>query len=544
VGDAHRESDLITTVTSAAALNAALKTAVSGDTIQLASGTYTGISATNLHFASDVTVTSAPGVTATLTDLTVSGSSSLTFSNLDFYANPAGVQCPFQVKAGSSDIHLDHLSVHGSLDGNPQDDVQGMIVRDSSDVSVTNSDFQQLWHALAHQNMDGLTVSGNTFHDIRSDGVRGGGSSNVLVSNNSFTSFYPVAGDHSDAIQFWTTNTTTSAHDITVTGNLIQRGGGDPMQGVFLRDGSGTLPFQNVTITGNWALGALYNGITVAGGENVSVANNYVQGFTDIKSWIRIEDITGGAVTGNSSNSYVTTTTDVGVTMANDATIGQAADNGAAGLALWNQAHANSGQVINGTTGSDTLVGGTGDDTIVGLTGSDVLTGGDGNDLYVIDAKASIVETATGGVDTVQANVSYSLPNYVENLVLVGTRTSTGGGNALANQITGNVASNNLSGGAGADTLAGGGGGDTLTGGVGADRFVFAKGDGQDVVTDFGAHGDHDVLDISNFLNAGYAPTLTETAAGVTVSFTTGDSILLQGQHIANLHASAEGYVF
>jgi len=167
---------MISTVSSAAALNAALKTAQAGDIIQLASGTYAGITATNLHFASDVTVTAAPGAAATLSGLVVSASSGLTFSKLDFYVDPAGIHSPFQVKSGSDDIHFDHLSVHGSMDGNPQNDLEGMLIRDSSNVSVTNSEFQQLWYGIDHSNMTGLTISGNSIHDVRMDGVRGGGS--------------------------------------------------------------------------------------------------------------------------------------------------------------------------------------------------------------------------------------------------------------------------------------------------------------------------------------------------------------------------------
>src|ERR1700758_461276 len=124
---------MITIVSSATALNAALKVAHAGDTIELATGSYSGIAAANLHFATGVTVTSAdPAHEASITGLHVSGSSGLTFSNLEFYADPTGGQNPFLVSAGSSDIHFDHLNVHGSMDGNPQNDVQGMLVRDSS----------------------------------------------------------------------------------------------------------------------------------------------------------------------------------------------------------------------------------------------------------------------------------------------------------------------------------------------------------------------------------------------------------------------------
>jgi Ca2+-binding RTX toxin-like protein len=534
---------MITTVTSALALNAALQAAHAGDTIQLAAGTYAGVVAHNLHFAGDVTITSADAANpASLTSLAVSGSSGLTFSNLDFSVLQTGGENPFQVTSSSSGVHFDHLTVHGSVDGTLTNDLSAFLVRDSSNVSIDNSDFHDLENGVGHLNINGLELSGNSFHNIRTDGIRGGGSNNVTISGNTFTDFHPNVGDHPDAIQFWTSNTTVATHDITVTDNLIQRGAGAQTQGVFLGD-EAKVGYQHVHITGNAVIGEMYNGIAVMGGGDVTIDHNTVVGFTDMKSWIRVENVNGGLVTNNSANAYITPTTDVGVTMTGDLTVAQAGDGGAAALTQWELGHAG-GLLINGTAGSDTLTGTAGADTIVGGTGADVLIGGDGDDLYIIDARATIVETATGGVDTVQSSVSYTLPSNVENLTLVGNEPLYGGGNGLANVIIGNAAANNLSGNTGADTLDGGAGNDTLAGGSGADHFVFGLGGGHDVVTDFGLGGEHDVLDISGFLSAGLSPTLTETTAGVTVSFTTGDSILLQGQHIANLHATTIGYIF
>src|SRR3546814_18636009 len=104
-------------------------------------------------------------------------------------------------------------------------------------------------------------LSGNSFHTMRSDGVRGGGTNDVVISNNYFTDFHPVGADHPDAIQLWTTNTTESARNISITGNVFERGDGDIIQGIFLRDQSGgKLPYQDVTISDNIVLGGMYNG--------------------------------------------------------------------------------------------------------------------------------------------------------------------------------------------------------------------------------------------------------------------------------------------
>jgi Ca2+-binding RTX toxin-like protein len=93
-----------------------------------------------------------------------------------------------------------------------------------------------------------------------------------------------------------------------------------------------------------------------------------------------------------------------------------------------------------------------------------------------------VIEALNQGTDTVQASLSYTLPNNVENLLLTGTGNLNGTGNALNNQITGNSGNNSLNGAAGTDTLIGGTGNDTLngaagvdtlTGGVGTDILIF-----------------------------------------------------------------------
>src|SRR3546814_7114641 len=78
-----------------------------------------------------------------------------------------------------------------------------MNIRNSSNISVTESEFEDLHHAINFLDSDHVTVSGNSFPTMRSDGVRGGGTNDVVISNNYFTDFHPVGADHPDAIQLW-----------------------------------------------------------------------------------------------------------------------------------------------------------------------------------------------------------------------------------------------------------------------------------------------------------------------------------------------------
>ncbi|MEO1199808.1 MAG: hypothetical protein AAFX39_11345 [Pseudomonadota bacterium] len=135
---------------------------------------------------------------------------------------------------------------------------------------------------------------------------------------------------------------------------------------------------------------------------------------------------------------------------------------------------------INGTGSlfSETLVGNSADNRLDGGEGGDVLRGRAGDDTYVVDSVDDQVDETqsgstgdAGGTDSVRASISFTLPDFVENLVLTGDFSIDGNGNASANNITGNAIANVLQGLAGDDVLNGDAGNDVLNGGTGDDRL-------------------------------------------------------------------------
>lgn len=125
---------------------------------------------------------------------------------------------------------------------------------------------------------------------------------------------------------------------------------------------------------------------------------------------------------------------------------------------------------INGTGNAlnNVITGNAGNNTIDGGVGADTMIGGRGNDTYYVDNAGDVVIELAGKVegnnDTVIAsNVSYTLSDNVENLVLVGNGGAgvTGAGNAGNNTITDNTTS----------------GGVALDGGAGNDIYVVKAGD-------------------------------------------------------------------
>ena len=178
----------------------------------------------------------------------------------------------------------------------------------------------------------------------------------------------------------------------------------------------------------------------------------------------------------------------------NDTVTGNQADNVLNGNA--------GNDTLYGLTGADTLYGGAGNDTLDGGQDADSMVGGDGDDTYYIDnATDIVVETATGGVDTIISSLYINLQDgryaNIENLTLTGALVAINGnnsnnvltGNAANNLISGYSGSDKLYGAAGDDSLYGGDGDDTLDGGLGNDALsgdlgndFLSGGDGADTL--------------------------------------------------------------
>jgi hypothetical protein len=112
--------------------------------------------------------------------------------------------------------------------------------------------------------------------------------------------------------------------------------------------------------------------------------------------------------------------------------------------------------------------------------------GGLGDDTYMISSDDIRIEEGIGaGYDRIFSSVTFTLPDNVESLHLLGKADIDGHGNDLGVELVGNAGKNHLTGGAGGDQLGGGAGNDALKGGGGADDFNFFHGDGIDTILDY-----------------------------------------------------------
>ena len=145
---------------------------------------------------------------------------------------------------------------------------------------------------------------------------------------------------------------------------------------------------------------------------------------------------------------------------------------------------------IIGGTKNDNIKGGSKNDSIYGGAGSDTLKGEAGNDkLYGNDGKDSILGGA--GNDYLSGDAGDD-------------KLYGGDGN---DKILGGSGKDYLSGGAGSDSLWGGAGNDTLYGDDGADTFIYAKGDGKDVIYGF---ANEDMLKITGTFSTSCNKSKTE----------------------------------
>jgi hypothetical protein len=313
---------VVTIVATAAQLVSTLAGAHAGDVVELAPGTYSNISIYGINVPQTQVAGAPTQVTiesefaknpAVLTAFNVENSSGFSFTNLMLStastapASPGGgdTTTPYRVY-GSSQITFTGDSILGGPQETYLTDVSGMLIENSTHVIVRNSSFEYLRNGIGQLNNNWLTISSNSFSNLADDGIRGGGTSNVTITGNTFTSQHLDQSDldHPDAIQFWTTNTASGVSNITITNNTIIRGLGSAVQGIFLNDEVGSNPYTNVLIQGNSITGEQYNGIVVDDGISTKILDNTVVSYPDYVSAIKVLNSLNTVVEGNSAEYY------------------------------------------------------------------------------------------------------------------------------------------------------------------------------------------------------------------------------------------------
>ncbi|MDE2487267.1 MAG: family 16 glycosylhydrolase, partial [Alphaproteobacteria bacterium] len=181
-------------------------------------------------------------------------------------------------------------------------------------------------------------------------------------------------------------------------------------------------------------------------------------------------------------------------------------------------------QNVYGTSaGGETLTAPAGPSSVDSNGGTgDVLIGSNGDNIFYVKDPTDLVQVASGltGVKTVVAYTNFALPDHVQNLTFSGANVY-GAGNSLDNLII-----------AGADpgeTLYGGGGNDVLVGGAGPDTFMVKVGEGNDVVYNWNAGDQIQLIGTSFHSFADVQAAMTQVGPDVVLQLDPNETLTFRG---------------
>jgi Ca2+-binding RTX toxin-like protein len=202
----------------------------------------------------------------------------------------------------------------------------------------------------------------------------------------------------------------------------------------------------------------------------------------------------------------------------------------------------NTGEVLNPSTGDNTLEGGSANDTITGGSGNNYLRGEAGDDSInggsgFNDMNGNMGnDTLHGGVGTNwvvggQGDDSLVGGGGFQDLVLGNLGNDTLSAGTQANVMRGGQGDDVIVGGSGNDYISGDRGNDTETGGGGADIFHGSQTIGVDQITDFNyAQGDRVELDPGTIVQS-----MTQVGANTVVDLGNGSEMILQNTQLSTL---------
>ncbi|KEZ15306.1 putative secreted calcium-binding protein [Sphingobium yanoikuyae] len=293
-------------VDSPQALAKAIAGAKGSTIIQLAPGQYGDLAMKPSERTGMLVIESAdPNNPAILQSIKLYKIKDIAFRNLTVRSTPSPNRGDYVIDVVDvQNIILQKLQIRG-IGGAERGREYGLMVRASNGVRLQDSNLSDLRYGVGILNATSVSIERNEFHGIQTDGIRGGGATDLLVAENILGDFSPKAGEHPDGIQLWSTNQKQPGRRITIRDNLVARHNGGIVQGIFIRDTLRQLPFEDVTVSGNLILGGMYNGIALTGIDRGAVSDNWVIAYPDMKSWISLNGTNAVSLTNNRAMQFL-----------------------------------------------------------------------------------------------------------------------------------------------------------------------------------------------------------------------------------------------
>ncbi|WP_313534244.1 right-handed parallel beta-helix repeat-containing protein [Sphingomonas sp.] len=272
-------------------LTAALSAARGGEHIVLRPGNYGQVVVRNRTWQQPVTIESAdPTKPATITRLVVTNTTGLTFRNIRF-SRALGSEASWARIAevsGGANISFIGGWFYSTLDNNPLNDMQGLMARGTTGLTVAGVKFQDLSVGITCDDCSKFTIENNVFSFIGVDAIDIPGARGGRIATNMFHSFRPVPKAHPDGIQCWTSGKRSGCKDVTIFSNTFIGDPGHEFQGVFLGDEDNVGGYERITIAYNTFRCTMWNAVYLGGASSsISILNNKIFAGPKYRPWFR-----------------------------------------------------------------------------------------------------------------------------------------------------------------------------------------------------------------------------------------------------------------
>lgn len=293
-------------VTNQNELDAALAAATGGETIALTCGEYDGISLKSRDFSETVRIVSAnedepatiTGVVSlrSVSNLSIEGVDLIGASPLPLYASRIAI-------SDCDNVSVVDMTLSGAIPttGMDPDDPAatgkeqmigvaheyGVSIGGSTGVILDNLDITGFNKGVKLFGGSDTTITNSEFHDLRSDGIAFGSTSDILIEGNHFHDFSPwsraagpgvaATGDHPDFIQYMGHPGEGGIAGVVIRDNIMRQGDGGAVQAIFghaVRPGMESEPFSDFEVSGNFIQISHVHGIALGDVVGAQVFGN------------------------------------------------------------------------------------------------------------------------------------------------------------------------------------------------------------------------------------------------------------------------------
>ncbi|WP_313535736.1 right-handed parallel beta-helix repeat-containing protein [Sphingomonas sp.] len=278
------------TVGNNAELTTAIAAAKGGERIVLRPGNYGAVAVRNRTWDKPVTIESAdPTQPAVISKFVAANTTGLTLRNIEFTRAMGSERVWAKIAeiTGGANIRFEGGSIHGSLDKDPSNDMQGLSARGTRNLVVSGVKFQDLNAGLVCEDCSDFEVRKSVFSFIGTDGMDIPGARGATITDNFFHDFRPVKGAHPDGIQCWTFRKTSGCKDVTITGNTFRGDPGHEFQGVFFGDEANVGGYDRIKIAHNNFVCTMWHAVNIGLGSEIEISDNQVSAGPNYKPWFQ-----------------------------------------------------------------------------------------------------------------------------------------------------------------------------------------------------------------------------------------------------------------